>query len=83
MLDDEHGDGVDIAGGMYGEETSIWIKSVSEKIDKLTEHKRILREALLSLTQHYDSNEVAHHFGIDQDTAHNAVAALEATDYEN
>ena len=47
MLDDEHGDGVDIAGGMYGEETSIWIKSISEKINKLTEHEKVLREALV------------------------------------
>ena len=46
MLNDEHGDGVDIASGMYGEETTIWIKSVASKHDKLTEQNKMLREAL-------------------------------------
>jgi transposase len=36
----------------------------------------MLREALESLVQGYDSEEVAHIFGIDHDTAYKVVSAI-------
>ena len=47
---------------------------------KQEEQINMLRDALNSLTQDYDSEEVAHHFGIDHDTAYKAVMALEITE---
>lgn len=47
---------------------------------KQEEQINMLRDALNSLTQDYDSEEVAHHFGIGHDTAYKAVMALEITE---
>lgn len=51
-----------------------------ELITKQAQQIKMLRDALNSLTQDYDSEEVAHHFGIDHDTAYKAVMALEDTE---
>ncbi|AHK11799.1 hypothetical protein S349_9 [Shewanella sp. phage 3/49] len=74
MLGDEHGNGVDIAGGMYGEETTIWIKSVASKMDKLTEQNKMLREALMITDAHCRMHLKIH-------SSENTIAsvALEAT----
>ena len=44
-------------------------------IAKQKEQLTMLRDALESLTQGYDAEEVAHHFGIDRETAAKALAA--------
>jgi hypothetical protein len=41
----------DIAGGIYGEETTVGIKSIAAKIDKLTEDRKVLRDALARQTE--------------------------------
>ena len=46
-------------------------------IAKQAERLELLQDALGSLIQGYDSEEVAHNFGIDQDTAYKAVMALD------
>lgn len=46
------------------------------QIAKLAEQNKMLREALEALIQGYDCEEVAHNFGIDQETAYKAVSAL-------
>ncbi|AHK11160.1 hypothetical protein S14_48 [Shewanella sp. phage 1/4] len=69
MLDDEHGDGVDIAGGMYGEETTIWIKSVASKMDKLTEQNKMLLLDVATLKKAIGSAVVAIENESDMDKA--------------
>ena len=51
MLNDECGDGVDIAGGLYGEDTTTWIKEVALQQDKLVEQVSMLRNALINQTE--------------------------------